>query len=434
VSGSSFILTAFTYLPGSWTDKTFLGPIIPPEDVTVDHLRRTDRNSFAHAIANSVLVDDFLKNAARLAGDETYSRAVGDSFLNPFGLDSLQRFFSFDQKSVSMILRHNPDMTEDDFYQVRPGRPYLIVNSIILKTSNDPPFPRRILFESTPLYVGTRNLHKEAGSNRRDIGGGYIEPFGFDSDAPDKAPNQSNRVRVRLGVSRHRYTLSDVIGSSGAAPAKTLAQIGLSILGFPEFKYWPLTRIGQTSAKEYEFGDGGNLENLGVMPLLMRKVKRIIVFVNTRDELLGGDIGQINTSIPPLFGQTPRFQLNLVFPKVKYASLVQGLLAAKQAGGTVLFKDRYLVQENTHYGIEGGWEVEVLWVYNERVSAWEKELPARIRRMIGTGSLGNFPHYHTFFQNFPAIIDLSAKQVHMLAHLSCWNIVNNEDVFQSMLT
>ncbi len=53
--------------------------------------------------------------------------------------------------------------------------------------------------------------------------------------------------------------------------------------------------------------------------------------------------------------------------------------------------------------------------------------------MIGTGSLGNFPHYKTFFQNPPALIDLSAKQASLLAHLSCWNVLENADEFRDFL-
>lgn len=433
VSGSSFTTIAFTYLPDSWTDKTFLGSVIPPEDLSVDHLQQTDRNSCAHAIADSVLVDDYFKHMIRLAGDEAVSRALGDVFLNPFGLDGLRRFFSFDQRSVDLILSHNPHMKVSDFFQVRSGRPFLITNSLILRPENSPPLPTRIPFESTPLYVGVRPLFRGAGSRGRDIGGGYIEPFGFDSDAPEEPPSESNRVRVRLGTSRHRYTLSDVMGSTCAAPAEVLAQAGLNFVGFPEFRYWPVVSIGDVTTKEYEIGDGGILENLGVMPLLARKVENIIVFVNTKDELTGTGLGLINTSIPPLFGQTPGFETNHVFAAGRYEILVEGLLAAKNAGETVLFRDRYKVLENPHFGIEGGWEVNVLWVYNERVPKWEQKLPAEIRGMIGTSSLANFPHYRTFFQNPPAFIDLSAKQTQLLAHLSCWNVINKAEVFHSML-
>ena len=280
VSGSSIAIVPFTYLPDSWTDKTFLGPVLSPEDLTKNHLQQTDRNSLAHTIANSILLDDIVLNMVRLAGDETVSRMLGDIFLSSFGLDALRRFFTYDQKGVSLILKHNPHMKVSDLYQTRPGRPLPIVSSLLLRPDNSPPLPTRIPVETTPLYVGVRPVFRGAGSNGRDIGGGYIEPFGFDSDAPDEQPSETKRVRVRLGATRHRYTLSDLMGSSCAAPAEILTQAGLNFIGFPEFRYWPLVGVGAVAAKEYEVGDGGILENLGIMPLLARKVENIIVAIH----------------------------------------------------------------------------------------------------------------------------------------------------------
>ena len=91
--------------------------------------------------------------------------------------------------------------------------------------------------------------------------------------------------------------------------------------------------------------------------------------------------------------------------------------------------DKFPILQNEHYGIDGGWEADILWVYNERVDEWEEKLPPEIRKSIGHGSLGNFPHYRTFFQNPPAVIDLSQKQVNLLSDLSCWNIVGNSNTF-----
>ena len=99
-----------------------------------------------------------------------------------------------------------------------------------------------------------------------------------------------------------------------------------------------------------------------------------------------------------------------------------------------MFQDKYGVKANKHYGIEGGWDVEVLWVYNERVDHWEDLLIPALRDMIGHGSLGNFPHYETFFQNKPAVIDLSRKQVSMLAHLASWNVMSNAETFRKMFS
>jgi len=434
VSGGSFTSTAFTYLPNNHKDRAFFGPVINPQAVTADQLLKTTTGSFTHALTNSFIVDDYLKNALRLAGDETYPRAIGDIFLLPFGLDSLKRFFSLDRNSVAAILKHNANMLESDFYRVREGRPFLIINAIILRPDNEKPLAKMIPVETTPLYTGTRTLFRDAGSNGRDIGGGFLEPFAFDSDAPEKAPDRSGRVKVRLGVSRHRYTLSDAIGTSGAAPAKAIAEAGLAFLGFPEFKHWPLTGVGQTAAKEYEYGDGGNLENLGLIPLLARKVERIIVFVNTRHPLIGSGPGEINGAIPPLFGQTTEFQTNVVLQRDKYLPLVEGLLTAKAEGRSVIFKDSYQVQDNAFHGITGGWQVEILWVYNERVPAWEQRLPLDIRQSIGQESLANFPHYETYGQNRPSLIDLRPEQVFLLANLSTWNILENDELFISMLS
>lgn len=436
VSGGAWTSVPFTYLNDSWTDETFLGQAIPPEDLTMEALRKIDRNSFAHLISNSVIIDNFFKHATRFAGDETYSRAIGDIFLEPLEIDSLKRSFSLNTKSVSMLVENNQRLREEDFYTVRDDRPFLIVGSIILRIDNPEEFDRRIHFETTPLYAGARVLHKKAGSKGLDIGGGYIEPLGFDSDEPNDPPDQSQVVEVRLGASRHLYTLSDVVGTSGAAPAEVLAKYGIDWVGFPEFRHWSVPAADKTHAKEYTFGDGGILENLGIMSLLMRKVERIVVFVNTKAKLKGAGKGEINDSIPPLFGKTPPFNLNHVFPKERYPELVENLLMKKKAGKSVIYKTRYPVRSAPHYGIESDWEVDILWVYNERVKGWEDRLPANIRKKIGTGSLGNFPHYKTFLQNPPKVIDLSAFQVNLLANLHCWNITapENAQLLMEMLT
>ena len=119
-----------------------------------------------------------------------------------------------------------------------------------------------------------------------------------------------------------------------------------------------------------------------------------------------------------------------------YAELVENLLAKKEAGKTAMHRAKYPVRKAPHYGIEGNWEVDVLWVYNDRVKDWEDKLPTTIRKKIGTGSLGTFPHYKTFFQNPPKVIDLSATQVNLLAHLHCWNIIvpENAQSFSDILS
>ena len=85
--------------------------------------------------------------------------------------------------------------------------------------------------------------------------------------------------------------------------------------------------------------------------------------------------------MPPLFGH--RFPKNQVLPKEQVQSIVKGLLAKKNSNEPVIFQDTYRVHDNPFYGIEGGWNVEVLWVYNERVTSWESALREEIKNMIG---------------------------------------------------
>ncbi|MDJ0763193.1 MAG: hypothetical protein QNJ97_09420 [Myxococcota bacterium] len=436
VSGGSWAAIPFSFLLNDIADDLFLGDALAPEEITFEHLDHAPRKSLAYAVSHSSIVDDFIKAAIQGAGDETYSRAIGDIFLAPFQLNGLKRFFTCDRDTVGSIIDRNPKMRPSDFYYLNTDRhrPFVIAGGTILRSENKDKDKQRIHFEFTPLYVGASGFHEGAGSRGRDIGGGFVEPFGFDSDAPEPDDIHGTVAEVRLGKSRHRLTLSDVVGTSGAAPAEVLDKLHLDFLGFPEFKYWAPACISpdageHAKAKEYEFGDGGILENLGVMPLLRRRVDKMIVFVNTQHDIQGGT--HISDSIPPLFGKAGTFTYNHVFEDTggKYQKLVEGLIAKKNAGKPAVFQDTYTVRANPNFGIAGGRSVTVIWVYNEQVADFEQRLPQSIENAIHDGKFGNFPHYKTFFENFPFIIDLSARQVNLLGHLSYFNIWSNQNQF-----
>jgi hypothetical protein len=415
VSGGAWTAVPFTFLPSSRQDETFLGASLEPEDIRLADLDDLDLNSFAHVVSQSTIADDLLRHL--LAGDELLSRVMGDVFLKPVGLDPTGRLFTQDSRSLASILERNTDLTSDDFHLARAGRPFLISTGTVLRAANDNPGERRFRFDMTPLYLGIRELFPTAGSKNRPIGGGFVEPCGFDSDAPDENP-VDGIVDVRLGL-RHRFTLSDVVGTTGAAPAWALAKLGLNFFGFPEFKYWSPS-MPAADEKEYEFGDGGNLENLAIMPLLARKVARIVVFVNTNHRLVPNQYTEVADSLPPLFGTAPDgFMLNHVFPDGRFRPLMDALWARAAEGGPAWHREAYEVLENRHHGVDGGWQVDVTWVYNHMPSAWHGLLRPEVRALVGHGELGNFPHYETFFQN-ARVIDLSARQTSLLAHMSCW--------------
>ena len=109
---------------------------------------------------------------------------------------------------------------------------------------------------------------------------------------------------------------------------------------------------------------------------------------------------------------------------------------------------------NSWWGVEGAGTVTILWVYNDRVPAWESLLPsttfldphlgemtlaAAIAAGNGTtpaGPVQHFPNYLTVEENELALDALTPLQVNLLAELSCWNVVNDESaaLFRSVLT
>jgi len=46
----------------------------------------------------------------------------------------------------------------------------------------------------------------------------------------------------------------------------------------------------------------------------------------------------------------------------------------------------------------------------------------------------NFPNYNTIGQNSWSVIRLTKPQINLLAHLSYWNITDNADTFQELLS
>jgi len=467
VSGGAWAATPYTYLDGDYDESTFLGPARAPGELRVSDFNRARKRSLSLAISESVLVDDIVSQAIRFAGDELFSRVVGNVFLGPFGLGDREKLFSFHEGARDAVVRANGVhddaryfLTEDDLLAVRPGRPYLIVGATILRLQGTGHGSLKIPCEFTPLYSGVRRLFPSAGRGGASIGGGYVESFAYDSESPIRSWG-AERWYVKIGRRGHRFTLADMIGSSGAAPQEVLKKAGLDFVGFPEFRHWPiqgLGRVGQEEYRqekyrqeeyrqeeyrqeEYRHSDGGHLENLGIMPLLARQVENIVVFINTKTPFEPAK-GRYNDSIAPLFLPVPdrepevtgapgggrQFSTNVVFKngKKRLVELLAALQAKKDRGEPLVVCETYDVEANDNYAVRP-YTARICWVYNERVPTWEKPLSEDVKTILKHRHLKRFPHYRSFFENPPKIIDLTRTQVNALAHLTCWTVTSSAE-------
>jgi hypothetical protein len=253
---------------------------------------------------------------------------------------------------------------------------------------------------------------------------------------------------------------------------------------FPRFRNWPVAFNRRPVVVERAFGDGGYVDSYGLIPLLKRGVKTAIVFINTPTPIVenpGFPEGiEVDTSLHGLFGQPlslseagmidvgARMAPGSTFSEFDgqvfetgFAELIAGFVRTKRLAalsttdgseiegvvdadslnllelpdtltadevmglvhGPVYHLDTYAVRRNQFYGIEGGYRIKILWVYNERSQAWRDQLDPSANAMLQDADiriqrdpnadpldpepyvdddrgrntpLGNFPHLSTF--------------------------------------
>ena len=468
VSGGSWFGVPFSFAPAdSFSVTELLGDVTAPGDITLGGLQSIPDTCLGSALLN--LTDLALEaeiayylweyHRGKLPFDKIWARILNDLILAPFALDDKSTYFSLDLATVNQIVANNPGLAQTNFYTLRDNQPYIFAGGTQIYPSaaasprgdlvrSLPPARSRAArgavgltgqilrhFEYSPAYVGTSQLFSGAGCGGADFGGGFLQSFGFDSPAPTSAPQQN---LAQVTTPAFQFLLSDVIGSSSAAIAGFLDEYGLDAV-FPEFSYWPLVDIGQEEACTYSFGDGGILENTGIVSLLRRQYKVIFAFVNspypvgsTEDGCYKGVDGQITRLfgfIPPNdFGNSQDTQ---IFPSGQFDTVLSGLTQSKQAKGIVFAAGAFTIQTPNNFGLEpyaGDGQVLIFWMYNDLNQSWASQLNGDVQKLLGSSDpfnyLANFPNYNTVGQNDFELLLLSPQQINLLADMWSYNIIS----------
>jgi hypothetical protein len=455
VSGGTWFGAMFSYAPNNIKDSTLLGLMLDPGQITLDNLAEinplcigtpitnmNNRNILA-SIAKFISHHEKFKNPPL---NHIYSRMLNDLMLSPFQLDSEDTFFSLDAETIQNIVCQNPALKASNFYTMRPNRPYFIAGATQIYPEGRGEVLRH--FEYTPLYTGTPQLFNQIGPGKQDFGGGYVESFAFDTQTPSMS-GEANYLTAP--TPDPIFLLSDVMGSSGAAPGIIMDFLKQPEL-FPEFNYWPVIKAGQEPSTSYSFVDGGNLENTGIVPLLRRQYPVILAFVNS-DLPIGSNSSQcidgISAEISQLFGLTPKLTLNKqniqIFETDKFAALAQGLKDAKSKGKPTCYCDQYTIKPDNQFGIPsypGTGEVTVTWFYNDINAEWKSQLSPSVQGLLNstdkTNYLLNFPNYKTVCQNkdrlgIDELLLLTSQQINLLAHMWCYTVINAGQAIRSLL-
>ena len=309
ISGGAWAVVPYTFLrdePGA--TETFLGKYVMPSELPISMLTAEatlNRGDMLFATSNAKITQNYLKAVTDSEFDETYAAALNAIFLEPFNLHDRLKFFSWRKEDVRKAVKANSDVvSEKHFFLVEQERPFLIVGGTLLESRFSSTGYLKHRIEMTPLYTGVPDVGKLPGSQdeSRVRGRGFIESAGYDMFVSTERPEQQGqRVTAktdpyRVYKNRLRFTLSDVLAITGAAPQETILKLPvLNILtgqlGFPE--HYSIagyeTDDGRVvngmeegrSPPEFAHGDGGHVDNLGLMPLFARRVENILAFVNS---------------------------------------------------------------------------------------------------------------------------------------------------------
>jgi hypothetical protein len=486
-SGGSWAVWPYTYLDQGWADCV-LGRYVGPSDID-DQVLRPDLNVTSlpeHcALSAAIYRSKFWTRLGSFRyGNEVYSDALGRMFLEPFGLNDRDKPFTFHRAALEAILDANPDdqnthgtgLQERDFYCVTERRPYPVILGT-LPAPADGSQGAHALFpiEATPIYTGVRDYEVVRGVLRAQpswvpIGGGYIESFAYDSYEPKrigrdgyarvKLKGQLQRGHLRFNR-RYRFTLSDVIGMSGAAPAVAFEQISVPLTRlFPGYRHWSVARESiaedprlYQDALELLHGDGGDVDNLALSPLLARHVENILVLLNPDQAFNkaedpnpcryvdGKDMK--NDLVAYFRDSSEAYARNFLtgpFPKhfiaqgeTKLRELCEAFQRQRDSndGKPLVHCDRYHIRSNKRFGIRGeSYRPRICWLYLDYSNGWRKQLDAaggkHTRRLKdGAKSFRRFPHYRTVGER-PAFIDLDRKRVHALSNLTAWSLLTSQ--------
>jgi len=488
---------AYTYSQHDPADEAeFLGPIVPPEQIVQKALKQMSPKC-ARRVTDTNYVTITLKAISQCPtlGD-MWCHATQEVYLGPLGIPAATHW-AYTQDQVDDILSRNPELSASSFLLPnQPTRPFPIVGSALVGPQEGAPYifsrenQNYTFFEMTPMYVGNaKTLAMEYNTNKKHSNtiqkrtvGGFLETFAFaqssnSTDSSNIAPAAGLRTGEQTAVlevpaPRGILDLRFASGASSFAPGAFFDSFKIQKPTSLHFNYFSPTdpsnggqeaQAGKKNIYDTLFADGGSLENIPLISLIQRGVKRVMYCANTGDALQPASVwnidapgaaeipDQIDGSIPAFFGinvdRKHKFQdrsyfldNNQIFASADYAGVVKGLQAAQAAGKGIIFRTTLTTIQNLWWGVTGGVQVDITFMYLGRVTAWETLLSADMRKLVvpkkdadnlaNTVSHGPFKH----FPHFPTEGgSINHEQANLLADLTGWTVLNNAELFRDIV-
>lgn len=477
ISGGAWATTTYTYAQNVSSDDVLLGDVLAPQDITQDNLNMM-QNGCARGLASAnltLIALNALKEKVVDSLPASWAYGVSKTYLEPVGILP-DKYFSWDDATVKDITTRNKQLSASQFQIPRnKNRAYSIIGTALVGPYAGAPYKKDTqnytLLEMTPLYIGQmKNIEVQykynLGIKHTKTVGGLVESFGFARNGTNPSFGLSAKhstAVLTVPEPKVPFNLEYAAAASSYAPGSlveslrppTLYDQGLHI------DYWS-PADARPSVEDTLFADGGSYENIPLISFLQRRVEKIVLFFvsstplkpanqyNSATDVYTGD--QLTDCLTAFFGVLPSDQANWedrsyeyekdqVFATSDYAMVVNAL-QQKQAEGKGMFATFNLTTvENAWWGIPAGLKVQVTFSYLGRLSAWESKLSSDMYNLlvpkdnaddlsvdIQSGPYAKFPHYATLGG------DINYGKANVLADLTGWSVVENADLFRSILS
>eukprot|EP00439_Symbiodinium_sp_Y106_P057637 s2497_g8.t1 len=353
---------------------------------------------------------------------EVWPKLMSEWLLRNFdGLDSLEAYMALEE-DLKRIREDNPQLEKKRFLTPRTDKPRtFIMNGCSLaplkyEASND----NVVSFQMCPDFTGS--------------------PFYPQNQQVLKEPSSPFALPYAVGIS-----------SWAAGGALNQVRILGNVLNIRR-DYWPVTSDilpKRQPAISYQLGDGGSLDNAGLLALLQRGARKVIWVSNSWTSLnlsydwdgatpetfnpqemdlrvrvsgLRVQWGSCGPSFLHLGYDSSAvgffYANNQVFERSQCLAFCRELKDLKLRGKPVVVNKKLSVLPNAWWGIKGGYELELVLVYLDQCRDFEAQLPTETREEIAKedqGAFANFPIYPVTRQNEDDMIGLTPQQAHLLA-------------------
>jgi len=481
VSGGAWATTTFTYVQNVSDDQVFLGKIVQPEDIRYEELKIMDPSCARSVVYKelTLIALEAMKDKTVSSLAEAWSYGVSKTYLEPMGIMPDKRF-SWNAKAVADIKARNPSLADADFtIPVNQNRPYPIIGTTLVGPIEAAPFTSKTqnysMMEFTPLYVG-QMMSQDVNYRYKGIGlthtkkvGGTVEPFAFARIGGD-APSHGLAKRMTSSVLEVPepdvfVDLQFAAGAVSYAPGSFFESILIPDVASDtsmQFNYWSPAEEVRPDFTTMMYADGGCYQNIPLINFMQRGVSKIVLFflssipllpfedwdVNTdpysQDQVtndLSAYFGALTTDDPRWQNRSFEMERDQVFANSDYAKVITALHTAQQVGKGIFATMNLTTIENAWWGIPAGKTFEITFSYLGRLPQWEAKLSPEMYKLavpsenaedlsvdVDSGPFKKFPHYNTMGGG------INAEKANLLADLTGWSILENEDLFRRVLS